>query len=234
MSLAPRVIKSSPVYVYEQHVYGTSRLLYDKENHKTYVFVPIPKNASSWTKAVFKEALHFNYLTNSFESRLPDNINAGAILTCKREYVIVLRDPVDRWVTGVAQMVGSSGVKNLKNFQQLVDTPIVENNHVEPQCSFINNIEIQHTTFFDAGDNYTKKLFLWAKERDIKHLLSVPDIFGDRENSFNFSNKKTKEWCNFMNDLKLFLQDNKECYNNVCTAYYQDFALRESINFYGN
>jgi len=233
VKLVPRTIKSDPVHVHKAHVYGTSRLLYDHKTNRSFVFVPIPKNASSWTKNVFKDALHFNYVTNGLQDRLPDHINPSAILTSKREYVVVLRDPVDRWVTGIAQMLGSSEIKNFKSFAKLVDNPIVENNHVEPQCSFLNNLEVKHTTFFDTNNNYTKKLFMWAEEMNIKHLLSVPDVLGDSENSFNLSNKKSKEWCNFINDLKLFLQENKECYDKVRTAYHQDIHLRESINFYG-
>jgi hypothetical protein len=55
----------------------------------------IPKNASSWTSQVLK---HNNWIQGSLDACPNQNI---------KELIVVLRDPVQRWVAGIAQYLHS-------------------------------------------------------------------------------------------------------------------------------
>ena len=56
-----------------------------------YMYINIPKNASSWTKP--------NLLDHSWEfyNYRTDNLDKQAL--------VVLRDPVDRWISGIAEFL---------------------------------------------------------------------------------------------------------------------------------
>lgn len=121
-----------------------------------FCYIPIPKNASSECRQMFNEA---DWLQVYDASYLQDpQIN---------EYVVILRDPTDHWVSGIAEfLVGAHsklGKENIKSnvseeeVEQFIVSPLFRNilsnfvifdAHTLPQCCFLRGIRLEKIKFF--------------------------------------------------------------------------------------
>jgi hypothetical protein len=120
------------------------------------MYVHVPKNASSWTKTNLQDWgwEFFNYHR--------DSLNKHAI--------IVLRDPVDRWLSGIAEYFtlyhSKLDVTHLSTeFFDLVFDKITFDDHTECQVNFVHNIDINNATFFWCNKHYRENFSKFIGER---------------------------------------------------------------------
>ena len=179
------------------------------------VYIPIPKNSSSYIGQLL----------------LKNNWNIGNFLTTdltNKQLIILLRDPVDRWISGMAEYLCSSLLKNgrtsddiIKNWnnivQDLVFDRVIFDDHTEKQVYFIQSIPIENCVFF----NSTKQ-----PEQAVKQYLTMQnldlniDIVIDRNQTQG--NKYKEPLVNFLRDQ---LAQNPSLTNKLMNTYREDYTL---------
>lgn len=119
-------------------------------------FIPIPKNGST---------------PISVESRA-DEIRIEPKNLKYKNLLIVLRDPIDRWVAGIAQFwVSEFNQQRRQEFEQFWDDAynnIALDPHTYTQSSFLEDYDLSNASWFWLDRNTLDNAIVsWAKERNI-------------------------------------------------------------------
>ena len=188
-----------------------------------FFYVPIPKNASSYMTALLRanDWQLYNFLY--------DNIT-------DKKCIILLRDPVDRWITGISQYLCSYVINDdfnsndlINDWSRLVETIIFDkvifDDHTEQQCYFFNSIPIDQCVFFDSTNqpevNIKKYMNTLGYDLDVNIELPKNESIGNREHN---------KLCKF---FTLWIQENPELMQRIKDVYHDDYNLIETVNFYG-
>jgi hypothetical protein len=126
-------------WLHKGHIYGQCYL----EPNAKLVYVNIPKNASSWTKQHIPNWQCVNYFKQS---------------TTDWKYIVVLRDPIERWISGIVQYFFEYNIDpdfNNTAFCNLIFDRIAFDDHTERQILFIQDIPIEKTTFIKCDKSYS-------------------------------------------------------------------------------
>lgn len=202
------------------HLYGTCVI------RPAYVYVPIPKCASTWIKHAF--------------GKTRDNFETGAALPGPYvTWVVVLRDPIDRWISALAQHHHGSRVDWDRHYRNLgwdrVFEQVVFDNHSEPQSSFIRSIDFDKTVWFQFGPDLTRDFYDWCQDRfvtrphpneaedsQVNALASKPAL----QPGLTLSGKEMLE------EIRQVVQDNPKYQQRLREFYRKDYKLYESVPFY--
>jgi hypothetical protein len=171
---------------------------------KNITFVHIPKNASSFVKGCL---LSTNRFTHSNTIVNADN------------YLITLRDPIERWVSGIAQFMAIDSNKHL-TLEELFNT-VTFDDHTELQTYFLKGINLDHCTFVRVDTNLRTNLSNWLKENGYTvDVDSLPDI--------NKGNQLLKD------KFAAIVNDNDQFKLKLTEHYTNDYELINRVKFYGN
>lgn len=191
----------------------------------SYMVICIPKNASTWLQ---------KNLGTAVPSTKPSNINK----------VCVLRDPIERWASGVAEYISSTpgSERNerlvLKFFRNARET-VLSNGvkakvgfngaegldvHTKPQNRFVSKAG-DRTTWFYLDEQFTENFFTWASAKKI----TIPY---KHEKKINVTEKNTIKSDLAKHYLKLVSQDDF-LQSKVKYFYQEDYDLIERVEFYG-
>jgi hypothetical protein len=107
---------------------------------KHVTFVHIPKNASSFVKGCL-----INNGWQHSNTFVPSN-----------HYLVVLRDPLERWLSGMAEYQVNSNQLDLD--AHTIFNTITFDDHTELQTYFLKDVNITKTTFLLFGDNLRNDL----------------------------------------------------------------------------
>ena len=181
------------------------------------VYVQIPKNASCWVKHHFMPADAYNYYTNGFDNN-------------EHLALVVLRDPVERWISGIAQHLGgwtpgtNLYIDNL-DWEALM-TRVVLDNHTQPQGAFIANLPHDNIVWFKCDNNLPTDFISFMKTYNTD--INLLDEKDDATNIFNVTKKapaqqtvvdkiisKLNENPKYLDRIKEFYQDDYKLYNTV-------------------
>lgn len=220
------IIHSKSPRVYEHHEYGSCKLLYDDINHRSWVFVNIPKCASSWMKNVFKQGKRFNYLTRNWEE-LPPNPALQLGPVAPRKFVVALRDPIERWIVGASQTDLPYAEK--LDWKSVIEQTILDN-HTEPQISFLNGIDTDNVIWLKVDKNLTQCIY---KLQATIGYLRIPSFDDDHENSFQVTAKKDSRITKFQIEARKQIESNLEYKTRLLEVYDRDIELYNSVKFYG-
>jgi hypothetical protein len=178
------------------------------------MYVNIPKNASSWTKPNLLDWgwEFYNYRT--------DGLNKPAL--------VVLRDPVDRWLSGIAEYFtlyhpGLRTDEITLGFLDLVFDRITFDDHTDLQVKFIEGLDTEQCTFFWCDHAYKEK---FSKFLNTHNMTNRYFKYADQHVSKNSpvrSNWKTL----FGNHL-----ENSKYLAQVKDYFKQDYELIEKVTFY--
>ena len=156
---------------YHRHPYGSCRVI--TEQDRDWVFVNIPKNASSWMIRAFGRGREANYLDTAQRPR---------------HYIVVLRDPVDRWISGFAQVQVGTTPWHSSHYQQRgwdsIFNQVIFDNHTEPQVSFLQGLDTEQITWLRFGADLARDVAAWSRchiELDLQPLARGED------NEYNLS-----------------------------------------------
>ena len=211
------------------HGYGSGLISAD---HQQFI-INIPKNASSflldWTKR------------NGWNTAVASNHELN-------ELIVVLRDPVQRWISGIAQYIntyilsvhGPNGpifpgepvtefdsVMTAEDFVQdynqnterlLFDVIFQFDDHVWPQCDFFKNLKSQHQTYFYIDHNFTEK---------ISSYLNI-DFVDNLDYNSSRSNLNMQTLQDFFTQR---LQIRPELKQRIARAYHEDYQLIQTVRF---
>lgn len=187
------------------------------------VYVQIPKNASCWVKHHFMPADAYNYYTNGFDND-------------KHLALVVLRDPVERWISGVGQYLvgwlpGSKFYIDSIDWESLT-TKVVLDDHTQPQSDFVANLPHDSVVWFKCDSNLPTNFIDFMKKYNIN--INLLDEKDDVTNIFNITKKaqprsqspaqqtivdkiinKLNENPKYIDRIKEFYQDDYKLYNTV-------------------
>ena len=124
------------IRAWARHTYGQAMRLQDQ------VYVPIPKVGSTWCKQLWHGAQDINFKIHDVKH-----------LT----HVVILRNPIERWIAGFAQCQVGNDPACHDHWERLgwqwVFDQMVFDNHTEPQVSFIDGVDLDRVIWFRLENN---------------------------------------------------------------------------------
>lgn len=192
------------------HVYGECMSKSDTD----LMYVHIPKNASSWTKPNLQDFKweFYNYHT--------DHLDKHAI--------VVLRDPVDRWVSGIAEYLALYHpdfiLHNLEGLALIFDR-ICFDDHTERQVNFIHGLDTDRCTFFRCDSYYREDFSTFLDEH------GMPNRYHKYEPQHvsELSPVRSKFKNIFLKEIQ-----NPKYLKAVKDYFAADYNLINNIKFYGS
>ena len=179
------------------------------------VYIPIPKNSSSYIgQLLLKNGWGIgNFLTTDLTNK---------------QLIILLRDPIDRWISGMAEYLCLSLLKNgrtsddiVKNWnniiQDLIFDRVIFDDHTEKQVYFIQSIPIKNCVFFNSAKQPEQAVKQYLTTHDID--LNI-DMVIDRNQTQG--NKYKEPLVNFLRDQ---LAQNPSLTNKLMNTYREDYTL---------
>ena len=204
-----RVINVDPV------LYGISRLIY----------VNIPKNASSWISLQFNQGINHDAA----------NINYHDIVNLAQcQFIVILRDPLDRWISGMTQMIytepetdldGVANNMNINTFDWELGMEKIEyDNHTQKQVDFIYGIphnQIVWLKFDDQlKDNFINLMLSYGCDVEIKK--------SDKDNITLKNSAKHSVMAKIVSKLDQHIKYSQK----TIDYYHEDYDLFNTVSFY--
>lgn len=181
-------------------------------------YVNIPKNASSFLREIFKD-------TGWKHMHLGMHMDILAT-------IIVLRDPIERWITGIAQHIttnvlgenfGSTHYLEQSNelVERIIFDQIVFDDHTEQQSWFLEPFSLDKAIFFYCDDSLSKNLDGYFNNQF--NLTNRPLVNVSRD---QFDN------ANLVEHFKKLVYNNKLYFNRLKSYFVRDYDLINSVKFY--
>jgi len=178
------------------------------------MYVNIPKNASSWTKP---NLLDFGW---EFYNYHFDNVDKHAL--------VVLRDPVERWLSGIAEYLTLYHTDFTIESREAVDLifdRVCFDDHTEQQIKFIHGLDTDRCTFFRCDQYYREDFSTYLDE----HTMS--NSFHKYE--YQHVSKNSPERKRFQEIFSNEIQNSKYL-QQVKNFYEEDYRLMDSVEYYGS
>ena len=179
------------------------------------VYIPIPKNSSSYIgQLLLKNGWGIgNFLTTDLTNK---------------QLIILLRDPIERWISGMAEYLCSLLLKNgktsddiIKNWnniiQDLIFDRVIFDDHTEKQVYFIQSIPIENCVFFNSAKQPEQAVKQYLTTHDVD--LNI-DMVIDRNQTQG--NKYKEPLVDFLRDQ---LAQNPSLTNKLTNTYREDYTL---------
>ena len=177
------------------------------------MYVPLPKSASTWTEGVLSKSLGNPNKMNFHDSKL-----------YRRHSIVVLRDPVESWVAGIAEFLS----RNCGNYQltneetiDLIFKQVTFDEHTDNSVNFLSGLHVDRCTFFKFDQDYTA---------NIKHYIEnyLGCVFVDS----NVHNEKSATSAKFAGIIQDRLNNNTSYRKQIEDYYKKDQQLMDQIKFY--
>jgi len=183
------------------------------------MYVNIPKNASSWTKP---NLLDHNW---EFYNYHLDNLY-------HKHALVVLRDPVERWLSGIAEyftLYHENLDLDLVNqaFYDLLMDQITLDDHTEKQVYFVEGLDPNRCTFMMCNKDYRVNFQKWLQDLSLWNGKNYQNYHYQHTTQGNAVRKKFTEF------FKPLL-DNPKYLEKIKKHYQLDYRLIWSLRFYGS
>jgi len=190
-------------------------------------YLNIPKNASTFLKQIFVDnewRMSHNSITNRKRKETANTI-------------IVLRDPIDRWITGIAQHIttnlfgkdfGSTHFREQANnlVNKIFIDQVAFDDHTEQQTWFIEEFTqfLVGPVYFYCDEHLNKNLDHWLATKGLDY-----DLQGHKYVNVSANNYDNKNLVDYFKNLVY----NNTMYQIHLAEYYQrDYDLISSVQFY--
>ena len=198
-------------YKHKGHVFGECMSKSDSD----LMYINIPKNASSWTKPNLKDWgwEFYNYhLDNLYHKKA----------------LVVLRDPVDRWLSGIAEYLylyhRNLHIENVSgDFLDLVFERIAFDDHTESQILFLQNLDYKNCIFFQFDYLYREKF------SNFLNTHGMPNRYFNYE--YQHTTNQSVERKQFRSYFERVLQNNKNYHSKIKNYFAKDYNLLNEVNF---
>jgi hypothetical protein len=173
--------------------------------HKSNItYLHIPKNASSFVKGC---------LINSGWQHSDTFVKAD-------QYLVVLRDPLERWLSGMAEFQVNSGQSEL-DIETAFKT-ITFDDHTEQQIYFLKGVDLINTTFLKCNSDLRKNLNKFMLENGFNlGVANVPNI-----------NTRDTVKQTIIDRLRHYIDVYPEFKDCIKDHFAVDYKLYESVKFY--
>lgn len=180
----------SRLWAQKGHTYGEGLISPDR---KFFIF-KIPKNASTF---LVKNLTELNW----------EHANYGEF--AHEKTIVILRDPVERWVSGIVEYLFLyhenvlGNLANPFNYEyfpllgeklglSLIFEKIVFDDHTERQCCFLKNIDISNTIWFKFDNDLNRNLSTFFLSQGLANNLLNADKVNSSESSGTVPKLKRK------------------------------------------
>jgi hypothetical protein len=230
-----------PAAYSDQHPMGDSKRL-PLPDMKNLIYVQIPKNASCWVKYYLGElgAVTHNYYDQGFD-------------VAKDLALVVLRDPVERWISGMAQVLTGFEPTHPMHVSHidwdLITRSVFRNNHTQPQHEFVANLPHNCTVWFYCDGTLQDKFMHFLKQYDFSPTVVPTEQ--DTENKFNvtsrtpariirpndFGGNGVSDWTvppqqDTVDYIRRVLDQHSEYVDRLKNLYCEDYKLINSVTYY--
>lgn len=172
----------------------------------TISYIHIPKNASSFVKGVLMGSGGFWHHSET--------------LVNSKENLVILRDPIDRWCSGITQYLYNS--KQDLSVDDVFDK-ITFDDHTDLQTYFLQGVDLDHSTFMLVNDRLKSNLNDWICNRAYRTNVDIAIQY----NASNEDDRRTtKEYY-----VKL-LEQNPDLVLKLQQYFEADYELIGSVKFY--
>lgn len=173
-------------------------------HYSNLTFIHIPKNASSFVKGCL--------INNGWQ-------HSDTLIQAPK-YLVVLRDPLERWLSGMAEFMVNSNQLDL-DFHTIFNT-ITFDDHTELQTYFLQNINIVDTTFLKCNSDLRKNLNKYLLENNFSNgVTGIPDI--------NVRNNVKQSIIDKLTQFMDTMPEYKDC---VRQHFAVDYNLYENVTYY--
>jgi hypothetical protein len=181
------------------------------------MYVNIPKNASSWTKP---NLMSLGWNEHNY---LKENLH-------HKHAIIVLRDPLIRWLSGVSEYFSLHNANvDLpgagKAFFELVLDLVTLDDHTERQVYFIDGLDPGNCTYFYCDNNYSSMFGHFLNSKGMRNRFS------------EYNRQHTTEQSEIRSEITKFftpMLDNPNYVNHIKNHYKLDYKLINTVKFYGH
>ena len=203
------------------HVYGSCMVptamatcaLVLEQNDKM-VYVNIPKNATNWVKLRL-ESINWTYC-NYIERGFVDNT-----------FLVVLREPIDRWIAGIAEYFVQYH-PHIKIFTSdmldIIFDRIALDDHTERQCYFLNDLPFDRAVFFDCTDQ------LKYNFSDYFTQLGITNDFNTHKPFYATDIHAPQHY--YKTVFSEYVYNNPKYLEKLKNYFLPDFQLIEQVKFY--
>jgi hypothetical protein len=191
--------------------YGGGRI----DHSNQYFYLNIPKNAS-------------NFLDRLFAHSGWNVANLRDIDSTKIRCIIVLRDPIERWLTGITQYamltlgtsVGNEFVKNYNSVvEKLLFDQVVFDDHTMPQYYF-----------FDCVKHHYNIDYFYYDSTVVQRMANRYNLQLDQEFEGNTTQTNTTKKT-MMDFLRSQVNQNKNLLEAIKSKYREDYRLINNVEF---
>ena len=180
-----------------------------------FMYVNIPKNASSWTKPNLLDLgwSNYNYHTDNLYNKTA---------------IVVLRDPLERWISGMAEYLNRihpSFKEHMLNqsFIELIVDRVAFDDHTEKQVLFLQNLNKDNCVFLKCNQSYSESFSAF--------LNSIG--FPNRYYKYNWQNVSSdQERLSIKTIFQKLINNNSDYQKKVEWYFEEDYNLINSVKFY--
>jgi hypothetical protein len=208
------------------------------DNTNGLLYVPIPKNYSNWIKYHLQQACYklYNYYDQGFDAD-------------KHMALIVLRDPIDRWISAMGQILVGNDFGHHMHVDSIdwnkITATILRNNHTQPQHEFFANIPMENIIWFRCDNDFEYRFTHYLETHGINIEVMPPEL--DVDNVFNVTKKVPSKVIGGTHFGKKFeipaqqtivekitsvLKQNPEYCDRIKNLYQKDFELFNTVPYY--
>jgi hypothetical protein len=185
-----------------------------------YIFIPIPKNASSHTELILK---------NQCDIVTQDNFILNQSLLSKKK-IVVLREPYGRYISGLLEYLYQNRIKHDQvDFDDLFKT-FVFDEHTLLQAQFLKDIDTDDCIFLKLGKTYSHDL-----SHLIQHKLHIDQKFPSKNFMVEYNRTiDAPKKVMMLNKLTEYLANNERVMLSLKEYLVPDYDLFSSVKFYNN
>jgi len=196
------------------HTFGTCM----SSPNSNLMYVNIPKCASSWTKPNLQDLgwqfynFHKDHMTH-------------------KHALVVLRDPVERWLSGVVEYFtlyheNIDTTQFNSAFYDLLMDQLTFDDHTEKQVYFVEGLDPNRCTYMLCDENYRKNFTSWLHNQGIQSK-DYSRYNYQHTTAGNPTRRRFKE-------IFAPLIDNPKYIEKLKKHFHLDYRLIWSVRFYGN
>jgi hypothetical protein len=186
-----------------------------------YIFIPIPKNASSYTEVILGRqcgmSTHANFIRNPMQ--------------LSKKKIVVLREPYSRYISGLIEYLYRAEIScDQVDFDDLFKT-FAFDEHTSLQVQFLKDIDTDTCIFLKLGSSYSIDL-----AHLIQHKLHIDQKFpGKNFKGFRYNKTSNKpEKVAMLDKLTEYLDNHEEVVLSLKEYLIPDYNLFNNVQFYNN
>jgi hypothetical protein len=194
------------------------------------VYIPICKNASTWATNYFSNVLKWKMQGDDCIKIY--NHNAWQIFSALKYHrkIIILRDPIDRWISGIVQYAYTYFPDEYEMNDTMIEyffSKIYFDHHTFPQVNFIHNLKIKTCDFFIMNEQLEYNINHYLQKNIPLEYQPIPSTLEKNETK----NKSTLDNVLYNKLRQIILSDNN--YKNKIQQFYKlDYELINGVTFY--